>query len=74
VLGEYCLGVLIAMAGMYYCFRRDGPCCFLCTHYTHDPDCRVIQRNFMKSFRIFGTSVSPILDVCASSKKYEISD
>jgi len=39
-----------------------------------DPDCRVIQRNFMKSFRIFGTSVSLILDVYASSKKDEISD
>jgi hypothetical protein len=62
------------MAGMYYCFRRDGPGYFVCAHYTHDPDCRVIQRSFMKSFRIFGTFVSLVLDVYSSSKKDEISD
>jgi hypothetical protein len=46
----------------------------MCTHYTHDPDCRVMQRNFMKNFQIFGTSISLILDVYSSSKKDEISD
>jgi len=46
----------------------------LCSHYTHNSDCRVIQRNFEKSFRIFRTSVSLILDVYAASKKDEISD
>jgi len=47
VFGDYRSDVLIPMAGMYYCFRRDGPCYFVCAHYTHDPDCRVIQRSCM---------------------------